>query len=74
MQNLLSPAVSLLRYHLMPQARQGPDGVEQGGRVCSSQVAEVFRNEWSEEMARLAKALEEEAEAEKQAGTCRFSR
>lgn len=75
-QALLSPATSLLRYHLMPQPKQGPDSGEAGGRVCSSQVAELFRTEWSEEMGRLAHALQAEAEAgaERQAGTGRFSR
>ncbi|MEW5319932.1 MAG: hypothetical protein WDW38_011045 [Sanguina aurantia] len=73
-QALLCPATSLLRYHLMPQPKQGPDSGDAGGRVCSAQVAEAFRTDWSEEMARLAQALEAEAEGERQAGKCRFSR
>ncbi|MEW5319933.1 MAG: hypothetical protein WDW38_011045 [Sanguina aurantia] len=58
----------------MPQPKQGPDSGDAGGRVCSAQVAEAFRTDWSEEMARLAQALEAEAEGERQAGKCRFSR
>lgn len=73
-QALLCPATSLLRYHLMPQPKQGPDSGDAGGRVCSAQVAEAFRTDWSEEMARLAQVLEAEAEEERQAGKCRFSR